>query len=49
MSLEEATIADALKRDETFAERYPIIKTLTPETTLFDMLVADDQAMFAKK
>lgn len=45
VALEERKIAHRLD-DEKFVERYPIVKTLPPETRLLDMLVADDAEMF---
>ncbi|HZZ00002.1 MAG TPA: DUF5069 domain-containing protein [Candidatus Baltobacteraceae bacterium] len=42
------TIADRIG-DERWAARYPIAKTLPPETPLIDMLAADDDDMFAKR
>lgn len=41
-------IADRLG-DEKWLARYPIAKRLPPETPLIDMLVADDEEMFAKR
>ena len=41
------TIADRIG-DEKWAARYPIAKGLPPETPLIDMLVIDDEDMFAK-
>jgi len=41
-------IADRIG-DEKWAARYPIAKTLPPETPLIDMLVIDDEDMFAKR
>jgi hypothetical protein len=42
------TIGDRLS-EERWVARYPIVRTLPPETPLIDMLVADDADMFAAK
>jgi uncharacterized protein DUF5069 len=49
LSFEKRTVGHAVNADPTFAERYPITKKLPPETPLIDMLVADDDEMFAKR
>jgi len=41
------TIADRIG-DERWLARYPIAKRLPPEMPLIDMLVADDEELFAK-
>ncbi len=35
--------------DPEFVERYPIVRTLPPDTPRLDMLVADDAEMFAER
>ena len=45
--LQERRIADRLG-DEHWLARYPIAQRLPSETALIDMLVADDEEMFAK-
>jgi len=47
-SFEKRTVGHAVTADPSFAERYPVTKKLPPETPLIDMLVADDDDIFAK-
>ncbi|MBV8373321.1 MAG: DUF5069 domain-containing protein [Candidatus Eremiobacteraeota bacterium] len=44
-ALQRRTIADRLD-DAAFVAKYPIARTLAPETPLVDFLVRDDDAMF---
>jgi len=46
-TLESPTVGERLDRPD-FLERYPIVKDLPPDTTLFQMLDIDDAQMFAK-
>lgn len=46
--LEARTIRERLD-DPEFAERYPIVRTLPPDMPRLDMLVADDEEMFAER
>jgi hypothetical protein len=48
LSFEKRNIGHALDADPAFADRYPIVKRLARETPLIDMLVADDDDMYAK-
>jgi hypothetical protein len=48
MAFEKRTVGAAVAADPSFAERYPIVKRLPPDTPLIDMLVADDEEIFAR-
>jgi hypothetical protein len=46
-ALDERTIAHRID-DAEWAAKYPIAKTLPPQTKLLDFLIVDDEDMFAK-
>ena len=48
VAFEERKVGDRLD-DAAFVERYPVVKRLPPETSLLDMLSADDADMFASR
>ena len=45
---EKRTVGQYMVELEGFADRYPIVKELPPETTILEMLERDDQLLFAR-